>query len=82
MTWWQYFKAHRQRPESWLDLGKPAYWRRLQQERTAHVRTHEHSAPCGRAITTQFIAADGSVLRQDVAIHVTKSALSNLVGGL
>ena len=74
MTWWQYFKAHGQRPESWVSVVNPAYWRRLHQERTATVRSTHERVPCGTCTTTQFVDASGAVVRQDVAIAVGRQA--------
>ena len=75
MTWWSYLRTHGQRPACWTDLLRPAYWTAVNQQRQAQIQTSHQPIPCGQCRTTQFVATDGTVLRQDVAITVGREAL-------
>ena len=44
------------------------------------VEIHAEAIPCGESVTTTHYRDDGTIERQDVAIHVSVEALKTAVG--
>ena len=45
-----------------------------------NIDIHAEAIPCGQSVTTTYYRADGTILRQDVEIHVSAEALKTQVG--
>ena len=75
MNWWAFLRDHGQRPAQWQHLFTSAYWSQLNRERTATPQRMTRALPCGEVTETTFTAVDGTVVRQDARVVVSRHAV-------
>lgn len=79
MHWVAFLRTHGQRPAHWYHVLFPSYWRQVNRERTAQVRSAHTTIPCGDVITTQFVhPSSQEVVRQDITIKVSRKVLQGV----